>query len=104
MPPVEAMACGTPVVATRSGAVVETVVDGVTGCLVGKGDTDALASAIARLLADDELRAAMGAEARRQALERFSWGAGRGAGDPVLRAARGWLRRGICGTDRKSVV
>lgn len=73
LPVVEAMAAGTPVVATRSGAVVETVTDGVTGYLVDKGDPAALADAIAGLLADEERCREMGAAAHADAIRRFSW-------------------------------
>jgi glycosyltransferase involved in cell wall biosynthesis len=73
LPPVEAMASGTPVVATRSGAVVETVIDGVTGFLVEKGDVEELSHALLRLLREDELRNSMGASARAEAMRRFSW-------------------------------
>jgi glycosyltransferase involved in cell wall biosynthesis len=73
LPPVEAMAAGVPVVATRSGAVVETVVDGKTGILVAKNDADALAAGITRLLDDVDLRAALGEQGRRRALGVFTW-------------------------------
>ena len=73
MPPVEAMACGTPVVATRAGAVSETVTDGVTGYLVDRGDVGALADRLDRLLSDEGLRARMGTAAREDAIRRFSW-------------------------------
>ena len=73
LPPVEAMAAGAPVVASRSGAVADTVVDGETGFLVDKGDIPALAAAMSRLLADQDLRARMGAAGRRRALDRFTW-------------------------------
>lgn len=55
--PLEAMATGTPVVVTRSGGMRETVVDGVTGLAVDKGDDEALAEAAARVLTDADLRA-----------------------------------------------
>jgi glycosyltransferase involved in cell wall biosynthesis len=71
--PVEAMAAGTPVVATRSGGIVETVRDYETGFLVEKNDSDALAGAILRLLENDVLRETMGRAARRRALEHFHW-------------------------------
>jgi len=71
--PVEAMAAGTPVVATRSGGIVETVRDGETGFLVEKNDCHALAAAILRLLEDDVLRERMGKAARQRALENFNW-------------------------------
>jgi glycosyltransferase involved in cell wall biosynthesis len=72
-PPVEAMAAGTPVVATRSGGMVETVRDHETGFLVEKNDCRALAEAILKLLEDDSLRERMGKAARRRALEHFHW-------------------------------
>jgi glycosyltransferase involved in cell wall biosynthesis len=73
LPPVEAMAAGVPVVAARSGAVADTVVDGETGFLVDKGDIRGLAAAMSRLLADPDLRARMGGAGRRRALELFTW-------------------------------
>jgi len=63
----EAMAVGTPVVATRVGGLAEVVEDGVTGALVAPGSPDELADGIARVLAD---RKTMGAAAR-QAARRF---------------------------------
>ena len=64
----QAMAVGTPVVATRVGGVPELVQDGVTGLLVPPGDPDALAAAVVRVL---ERRGDMGAAAARRA-RRFS--------------------------------
>jgi glycosyltransferase involved in cell wall biosynthesis len=60
----EAMAAGTPVVATRVDGLPELVEDGVTGALVEPGDTAALAVAVLRVL---EQREAMGAAARERA-------------------------------------
>src|SRR5439155_9534492 len=60
----EAMAVGTPVVATRVGGLAEVVEDGVTGRLVEPGDPDALAAAVLRVL---ERRDEMGAAAARAA-------------------------------------
>ena len=68
----EAMACGTPVIASRVGGLATTVQDGTTGVLVPEGEAPALARAIADLLADGARRAALG----RQAVEwagRFGW-------------------------------
>jgi glycosyltransferase involved in cell wall biosynthesis len=63
----EAMAVGTPVVATRVGGLPEVVEDGITGRLVNPGDPDALAAAIVDVLAArDEMR-----EPARQAAARF---------------------------------
>jgi glycosyltransferase involved in cell wall biosynthesis len=53
---VEALAVGTPVIATEVGGVPEVVHDGENGLLVPAGDADALAAAIRRFFDDDELR------------------------------------------------
>jgi glycosyltransferase involved in cell wall biosynthesis len=63
----EAMAVGTPVVATRVGGLAEVVEDGVTGMLVEPGDPPALAAGVLQVL---ERREAMGAAAR-EAARRF---------------------------------
>jgi glycosyltransferase involved in cell wall biosynthesis len=70
----EAMACGIPVVATAVGGLVDTVIDGVTGIHVPPRDPDALARALARLMADPLLRRQMGAAGARRA-RAFSWDA-----------------------------
>ena len=51
MVPVEAQACGTPVVALRAGGACETVVDGVTGVLVEDGSPEGFAEGLARFRA-----------------------------------------------------
>jgi glycosyltransferase involved in cell wall biosynthesis len=53
---VEALAAGTPVIATAVGGVGEIVRDGENGLLVPAGDVDALAGAVRRFFSDDELR------------------------------------------------
>jgi glycosyltransferase involved in cell wall biosynthesis len=74
LPAIEAMACGTPVVATTGGAIPEVVgKDGHTGLLVRPGDPTALASAIQQSLADESLRTRLAATARQRVLERFTW-------------------------------
>lgn len=55
--PLEAMACAIPLVVSKSGGMVETVVDDVTGLIVEKNDHHALADAALRLLTDEALRA-----------------------------------------------
>jgi glycosyltransferase involved in cell wall biosynthesis len=60
---VEALAAGTPVISTATGGVAEVVADGVNGLLVPPGDSAALAAAIRRYFADDELRSRLRAAA-----------------------------------------
>jgi glycosyltransferase involved in cell wall biosynthesis len=67
----EAMAAGLPVVAGAVGGVPEMVHDGRTGRLVPPGDVAALTVAVRELLADADLRAAMGREGERLVAERF---------------------------------
>ncbi len=69
---VEAAACGTPVVASNSPGIRESVRDGETGFLVPHGDVRAMAAAFRRLAAAPTLVAAMGAKARAFA-ETFTW-------------------------------
>src|SRR5207249_1569227 len=93
-PPVEAMADGTPVVATRSGGMVETVRDQETGFLIEKNDCHALAEAILKLLENDALREHMGKAARRHVFEHFNW-------DTIVAAMHDRYRR-LCGVDSAS--
>jgi glycosyltransferase involved in cell wall biosynthesis len=67
----EAMACGTPVVATATGGIPEVVRDGADGLLVPGGDAAAMAAAIRRLLADAPLRLSLGANAAARARASF---------------------------------
>jgi D-inositol-3-phosphate glycosyltransferase len=69
---VEAMACGTPVVASRAGGLAFTVEDGKTGFLVPHSDPQALACRLGEILRDDALRDTLGARAAVTA-ERFAW-------------------------------
>jgi glycosyltransferase involved in cell wall biosynthesis len=68
----EAAASGTPVVASNSPGIRESVRDGETGYLVPHGDTTAMSAAMGRLAADPALVARLGAQARRFA-ETFTW-------------------------------
>jgi D-inositol-3-phosphate glycosyltransferase len=63
----EAMACGSAVIASRVGGLQTTVRDGVTGLLVSEGDPCALAETIARVLDDSALRWRLGREGVRWA-------------------------------------
>jgi glycosyltransferase involved in cell wall biosynthesis len=71
--PLEAMACGRPVVATAVGGLVDTVADGVTGDLVPPRDPERLGKVLAALLADDERRAAYGAAGVKRVRARYRW-------------------------------
>jgi glycosyltransferase involved in cell wall biosynthesis len=74
LPAIEAMACGTPLVATTGGALPEVVgADGTTARLVPPGDPSALAAALDAVLADPEASRAMGERGRRRVAERFRW-------------------------------
>lgn len=68
----EALATGKPVVATRVGSVSETVRHGEVGYVVEPGDASALAGHIIELLRDPRLARRLGAEGRRQVVERYS--------------------------------
>jgi len=69
----EAMACGTPVVASRVGGIPEVVVDGETGWLVEPGDATALGRALREALADPERARRMGEAGRRRVEAQFAW-------------------------------
>jgi glycosyltransferase involved in cell wall biosynthesis len=67
------MAAGTPVVATRAGAMTETIEDGRTGILVDRNDPRALADALLGLLQDRSKSSAMGQAARCKVLSERTW-------------------------------
>jgi histidinol-phosphate phosphatase family protein len=71
--PLEAMACGRPVVGSAVGGVQFSVHDGVTGLLVPPKDPGALAQALGRLRADPALARAMGEAGLRRARSEFTW-------------------------------
>jgi glycosyltransferase involved in cell wall biosynthesis len=70
--PLEAMACGVPVVASAVGGQIDSVVDGVTGVHVPPRDPAVLARALRELLDDPERRSQLGAAGAVRARERFA--------------------------------
>ncbi|MBC5825627.1 MAG: glycosyltransferase [Candidatus Eremiobacteraeota bacterium] len=71
--PLEAMACGVPVVASAVGGLVDTVVDGVTGIHVPARNPQRLAIALDSLLADPARRASLGTAGASRAWKRYGW-------------------------------
>ena len=71
--PLEAMACGVPVVASAVGGMLDTVVDGVTGAHVPPRDPVALAEVVGALLAAPEQRAEMARAGLKRVRSRYSW-------------------------------
>ena len=69
----EAMACGTAVVGSRTGGIPEVVADGETGLLVPAGEPEPLAAALNTLLSDPGRAAAMGQAGRKRAVAEFGW-------------------------------
>ena len=69
----EAMASGTPVIATRTGGLPEVVRDGETGYLVEPGDERALRAAIEEVIGDRKRADRMGRAGRELVLEKFTW-------------------------------
>ncbi|MGI8311570.1 glycosyltransferase family 4 protein [Saccharopolyspora hattusasensis] len=74
LPTVEAMACATPLVASRAGAIPEVAgPDGECADLVPPGDAEALTAALAGLLDSDDRRQRLGAAGRARVLAKYSW-------------------------------
>jgi glycosyltransferase involved in cell wall biosynthesis len=70
LPPLEAMACGTPVVCADATSLPEVVGD--AGLLVHPGDVDAMAAALLRILGEPDLRASLAERALQRAAQ-FTW-------------------------------
>jgi len=90
----EAMACGLPVVVSRTGGLPDLVEDGVTGLLARPEDPQELGAALVRLLSDEALRQGMGQAGRKRAMLRHSPGTMCRATEGVLLEA--WGRRRGC--------
>jgi glycosyltransferase involved in cell wall biosynthesis len=91
LPAVEAMACGTPLVATTAGALPEVVgPDGHAALHVPPSDPEALAAAIGRLLDDPALRETLGANGRERVLANYTW-------RRTALSTVDWYRRAIAG-------
>jgi phosphoheptose isomerase len=71
--PLEAMACGVPVVASAVGGLLDTVVDDVTGIHVPPRSPERLAEVLRTLLADRALRERLGRAGAERASDRYSW-------------------------------
>jgi D-inositol-3-phosphate glycosyltransferase len=71
--PLEAMACGRPVVASSVGGLIDTVVHGGTGLHVPPRDARAVADAVHELLADPDRAERLGAAGRRRVASRYAW-------------------------------
>jgi len=70
--PLEALACGTPVIGSRIDGIVETVVDNHNGLLIEPKDSNAIAQAVTNILVDENLLKRLSANAR-NSVEGFSW-------------------------------
>jgi glycosyltransferase involved in cell wall biosynthesis len=73
IPIIEAMACSLPVVATRGGGIPEIVADNETGLLVKRADEKGLASALVRMITDEESRFRLGDAGRKMVVDSFTW-------------------------------
>ena len=67
------MACGAPVVASRTGGIKEVVKHGKNGILVEPGDVDGLAEAMNKVLGDEALRLRLAKAGRPYVEKNFSW-------------------------------
>ncbi|MCZ2403143.1 glycosyltransferase [Paenarthrobacter sp. Z7-10] len=71
--PLEAMACGVPVVAAAVGGLIDTVVDRRTGLHVPANDPEAIAAAVAELLGNPDLRSQLGRAGVTRVRSRYTW-------------------------------
>src|SRR5215203_2474595 len=71
--PLEAMACGAPVIGSRVGGIAFTIADGESGYLVPPRDPETLASRLEDVLRDPQRRWRMGQAGRARVLRSFTW-------------------------------
>ena len=94
--PLEAMACGVPVIASTVGGLIDTVVDGVTGLHVPARRPDRVADALRRVLDDPQLRRSLGEAGVERVRSRYGW-------DSVARATLA-LYEQVCARRRAAAV
>ncbi len=70
---IEAMACQTPVIGTNVGGIPEVIEDGIDGFIVSAKDSNALAMAISKIVADKELATRMGHFGEAKVREKLTW-------------------------------
>jgi glycosyltransferase involved in cell wall biosynthesis/phosphoheptose isomerase len=100
--PLEAAACGVPVVGSAVGGLLDTVEDAGTGLLVPPRDPAAVADAVTTILDDPSLARRWGERARRRAVERYDWASVAAATEDCLERLcgfRGPVRAGGPGGD-----
>ena len=102
--PLEAMACGVPVVASAVGGMLDTVAEGETGHLVPPQDPAALAAAVRGLLADPARRDVYGRAGVRRARSHYSWDAVAGATAEVYGRAPSARTATSAGADRLAAL
>ncbi|MGN6181329.1 MAG: glycosyltransferase, partial [Mucilaginibacter sp.] len=71
--PLEAMACGTPVIGSNVGGIKYSVVDGVTGALVAPDQPEELADKVAELLSNKAKLKTLGKQAIKHVNSNFTW-------------------------------
>ena len=87
----EAMACGTPAIATRVGIASEVIADGINGLLIDEREPRDLADAICRVLGNERFRDSLACEARRTIEQNFSI---EGMGNEIVKCYELLLRGG----------
>jgi len=95
--PLEAMACGTPIVAVAEGGIPESVIDGRTGLLTSR-DPAGFAAALERLVADPAFAGRCGEQGREHVLREWTWDRATSRLEGHLAGATGSARLGAVST------